>query len=79
MHSFTTEDLLEFLYQETSPEKTAAIKAALENDWILSEKLELLSNTSQQIEKINYSPSKKTIDYILNYAKNPEQEISETA
>ena len=43
MHNFTQEDLLQFLYNETSIEKTAAIKEALVNDWNLREKFNFLS------------------------------------
>jgi hypothetical protein len=42
MTLFTPEDLVMYLYQETSPEKTAAIELALQNDWALREKLQLL-------------------------------------
>jgi hypothetical protein len=46
MHSFTQEDLVQYLYNETSPEKSAILKAALETDWILREKFEVLSSAS---------------------------------
>ena len=79
MHSFTPEDLLQYLYKETSIEKTAAIKAALESDWSLREKFEVISTGSKRLEKITLSPRKKTIDNILSYAEKAVEEFSHHA
>ena len=79
MHSFTPEDLLQYLYSETSTEKTAAIKAALESDWSLREKFEVISTGSKRLEKITLSPRKKTIDNILSYAEKAVEELSHQA
>ena len=40
MTKFTPEDLVQYLYNETSVQKTAAIKAALEENWDLQESFE---------------------------------------
>ncbi|MEO6490034.1 MAG: hypothetical protein ABIO04_08865 [Ferruginibacter sp.] len=79
MLSFTPEDLLQYLYKETSPEKTAAIKAALESDWSLREKFEVISASSKKLEEIKLSPRNKTIDYIINYAEKAIEEVSHHA
>jgi len=79
MHSFTSEDLLQFIYGETSTEKTAAIKVALQNDWSLQEKLELLTTSKNQLETISFSPSLKSIDNILKYAEKAAEEMAATA
>jgi hypothetical protein len=79
MHSFTQEELLQYLYNETSIEKTAAIKAALLNDWNLREKFDLLTSAQQNLEVIKLSPRKQTIDNILNYAEKGIEEISSPA
>ncbi len=79
MHSFTTEDLLLFLYNEASTEKSAAIRAALANDWSLREKLELLSSTQQQLNSLKCSPRQKTIDSILAYAEKGVEELTQHA
>jgi len=76
MHSFTTEDLLQYLYKETSTEKTAAIKAALETDWSLKEKFEVLLSGSEKLETIKLSPRKQTIENILSYAEKAVEEFS---
>jgi hypothetical protein len=69
MHNFTQEDLLLFLYSETSTSKSAEIKAALETDWNLKEEFELLQSAHNQLKTIKHSPSSKTINNILNYAE----------
>jgi hypothetical protein len=44
MQRFTQEELVQYLYNETSTEKTAAIKAALETNRDLKEKFEIISS-----------------------------------
>jgi len=69
MHSFTPEDLIQYVYKETSPQKTAAIKVALETDWSLREKYDEIMSAHQSLETINLSPRKKVVDKILAYAE----------
>lgn len=79
MHNFTPEDLLQYLYNETSPEQTAQIKAALETDWSLREKFELITSAQKRLETLKLSPSQQTIDNILNYAEKAVAELSPQA
>ena len=79
MHSFTQEDLLQYLYKETSPQKTQAIQAALETDYSLREKLEVITSAQQRLEKLTLSPRKKAVDNILKYAEKSEKEITTEA
>jgi hypothetical protein len=76
MHNFTPEDLLRFLYKETSPTQTAQILAALESDWSLREKLEVISSARKRLKKLSLSPSKRTIENIMNYAEKGIVELS---
>ncbi len=66
---FTPEDLLRYLYKETSPAMTAAIEAALEEDWTLREKLEVLKASARNLDKIVESPRTEVIMNILQYAR----------
>ena len=79
MHNFTPEDLLQYLYKETSPEKTAAIKAALETDWSLREKFEVIESAQKRLEPLQLSPAQKTIDNILSYAEKAVSELTPQA
>ena len=79
MHNFTPEDLLQYLYNETSPAQTAAIKAALETDWSLREKFEVITSAQNRLEALKMSPSQQTIDNILSYAEKAVAELTPQA
>ena len=66
---FTPEDLLQFMYQETSPEKTAAIVAALDSDWTLREKLQVLQASSNSLNRVIESPRTESVLNVLRYAR----------
>ena len=66
---FTPEDLLRYLYKETSLEMNAAIEAALAEDWTLREKLEVLRASARNLDKIVESPRTEVIMNILQYAR----------
>ena len=73
---FTPEDLIRYLYNETSPEKAAAIEAALQEDWTLREKLEVLKASAQNLDKITESPRTEIILNVLNYARETAPEAA---
>ena len=79
MHNFTPEDLLQYLYNETSPAQTAQIKAALESDWSLREKFEVITSAQSRLEALKMSPSQQTIDNILSYAEKAVAELTPQA
>jgi hypothetical protein len=66
---FTPEDLLRYLYKETSPEMSAAIETALLEDWTLREKLEVLKTSAQNLDRIVESPRTEVIMNIMQYAR----------
>ena len=76
MHNITSEDLLLYLYGETTKLQTEAIELALQQDWSLMEKLELLTQSRNELETISFSPSKTSINNILKYAEKSVEEIS---
>lgn len=69
MTLFTPEDLLRYLYKESSPELSAAIEAALKEDWMLREKLEVLRSSSDELDKITIAPRMEVILRVMNYAR----------
>lgn len=69
---FTPEELIQYLYKETSHEKTLAIEAALREDWTLREKLEVLKASTERLETILESPRPEVIMNIMDYARNTE-------
>ncbi|MBC7851160.1 MAG: hypothetical protein H7Y31_15565 [Chitinophagaceae bacterium] len=66
---FTPEELIQYLYKETSTEKTHAIEEALQNDWTLREKLEVLKSSTDCLDKIVESPRTVAVLNVLNYAR----------
>ena len=66
---FTQEELVQYLYKETSPERSAAIEAALQNDWTLRENLDALQHSTMMLNTELQSPRAQTILSIMNYAR----------
>ena len=69
MTLYTPEDLLQYLYKETSPQQTAAIEAALKEDWTLREKLHVLQSSIKQLDTVSESPRTEVVLQVLNYAR----------
>ena len=74
MTNFTPEDLLLYLYKESSLKKTAAIEKALEKDWTLREKLAVLKASMERLDKITESPRTEVVLNVLNYAREHSAE-----
>ena len=78
MPLFTPEDLLRYLYKESSPELTAAIQVALNENWKLREQMEDLQTSVNQldIEKEIFAPRMEVVERVLQYARNTAVESS---
>jgi len=74
MTIFTPEDLLLYLYKETSAEQTKAIEEALQKDWTLREKLTVLKTSMQRLDKIVVSPRTEVVLNVLSYAREKSTE-----
>lgn len=72
MHNYSPEDLIRYMYMETSPELTTAIEEALKNDWTLREKLAVLKASSDRLNTIMESPRTRVVLNILKYAAEKE-------
>lgn len=73
MHNYTPEDLILYLYKETSSEATAAIEKALQEDWTLREKLSVLKTSMERLNSIIVSPRTEVILNILRHARTQEK------
>ena len=69
MTNFTREDLLLYLYKETTPAQTAAIEKALTEDWTLREKFSVMKTSMQRLDKIKETPRTEVVLNVLNYAR----------
>jgi hypothetical protein len=73
MHNYSPEDLILYLYKETSPDATAAIEKALEEDWSLREKLAVIKTSMERLNSITVSPRTEIILNILRHARTQEK------
>ena len=71
MKKFKEEDLILYLYKDCSPKLSEAIQQALdEDDLELKDRLQVLSRSIKQLDKLKLkSPSKQSIKAILKYAE----------
>ena len=75
MIKITPEDLVRYLYNETSPQKTERIKAALQIDNNLQDEFEKLKTTHSKLEEVKFSPRSQTINNILEYAAKKQKQL----
>ncbi len=70
MPNFTTDDLLRYLYNELAPLEKEALKHALQSDWALREKLQVLRLSMQRLQSSPLmQPRPKTVEAVLAYAE----------
>ncbi len=75
MHNFTPEDLVQFLYNETSPEKSEAIESALQADWSLREMFDVIVSAHKRLEAFKLSPREEVLNKILHHAQKSMSEL----
>lgn len=75
MIKITQEDLIRYIYNETSEQKSASIKVALQTDWNLRESYENLLNSYKNLNSIHFSPRPQSVDNILKYASKKHAQV----
>lgn len=74
MQKFSQDQLMQYLYGEASPILKLAIDNAMKEDLDLQKEIKTLRRTIKQLDKLEkQSPSQKSIDAILNYAKEAQK------
>jgi hypothetical protein len=76
MIKITPEELVRYLYHETSDQKSAKIKAALQSDWNLRDTYDKLLNAHGKLNEIKVSPRKEAINKILEYAAKKQEQVT---
>lgn len=69
MTNFTPEELIMYLYKESSSQQNHEIESALQSDWTLNEKLNVLKTSMQRLNRITESPRTEVVLNVLNYAR----------
>lgn len=75
MTQITQEDLVRYLYNETSDKKSELIREALETDINLRHSFEGLLLSKKNLEEIDLSPRPESVDRILQYAARDEKHL----
>jgi len=68
-HNFTPEDLLQYLYKETTPAENAAIEQAMAEDWTLREKFEVIKKAAHRLTKFSFAPRTEAVLNVLKHAR----------
>ena len=69
MINSTLEDLLHYMYNETSSSQKAQIEKELQEDWVLREKFNVLKASFEGLNNTKLkSPRQQSVDAILKYA-----------
>jgi anti-sigma factor RsiW len=76
MHHYTPEDLIRYLYKETSAEETAAIEQALQSDWTLREKMSVLKTSNERLNTLIETPRTEVVLNVLKYAASKQKVTS---
>jgi hypothetical protein len=74
--NITPEDLLLYLYKETSADQTLCIEQALREDWTLMEKFKVLRAAAKRLDELKQSPRTEAVLNILHYANEKNTETT---
>ncbi len=75
MTHITPDDLVRYLYNETSEQKSELIKETLETDMNLRETFNALLLSKKNLEETDLSPRPEAVDKILQYAAKQENHL----
>jgi hypothetical protein len=73
MYNFTAEEILLYLYKESSTELTTAIEEELKKNWALREKLAVMKTAMERLNNITVSPRMEVVLNVLRYASESEK------
>ena len=72
MANYTPEDLICYLYKETTTDETNAINQELQNNWTLREKLVVLKTAQERLNTLIETPRTEVVLNILKYANSKQ-------
>ncbi|HYO21184.1 MAG TPA: hypothetical protein VER36_02190 [Flavisolibacter sp.] len=73
MYNYTPEEILLYLYKESTPELTTAIEEELTTNWALREKLAVMKTAMERLNNITVSPRTEVVLNVLRYAAEKEK------
>ena len=69
MHNYTPEELLLYLYKESSAAQRLAIEEELKTNWALREKLAVMKTAMERLNNIAVSPRTEAVLNVMRYAQ----------
>lgn len=69
-----TNDLIRFIYKETSAKESIQIAEKISTDWKMKEEYQTLKEGYRQLPKVKFSPKKETLKNILAYSSTAKLE-----
>ena len=73
---FTPDDLVRFIYKETTPEENLAIKKAILDDMELAITYQAMLTAHEQLDCISMEPDPSSINLILQYSRDSVRQES---
>lgn len=73
IQTFTPNDIIRYIYKETSEQENARIENALLSDRALLEIFKEFSLIKRQLERAMHDPHEHVIDHVLAYSKSLDQ------
>ncbi len=76
MKTFTQDDLVRFVYNETSQEESSLIKKAIMDDMELAKTYQGMLTSKEELDGGKLNPSDSSINIILNYSRRSSRSKS---
>lgn len=73
IQTFTQDDLIRYLYHETTEKENREIDKALISDHELQKQYKELVDMKNQLDAVRIEPTEKCISHILNYARGLQE------
>jgi anti-sigma factor RsiW len=74
--TFTSNDMIAYLYGESTPAQTRATEAALAADPVLRGELAELTQAQASVPRVRFSARRRLLDAVRNYAFGPDLQLS---
>lgn len=69
MRTYTSDDLLLYHYGEASEALKMELETALETDWSLRERMEMLRASIEDLNQLQFTPNRQSLERILAYGR----------
>ena len=74
--TFTKNDIVAYLYGESTPAQTRATEAALAADPVLRGELAELTQAQASLPRVRFSARRRLLEVVRNYAFGPDLQLS---